>query len=37
MGKTQDSLENSESKWSFSQNTLNLILFDWDPFWTQSF
>ena len=37
MGKIQDSLENSESKGSFSQNTLKSILFDWDLFWPQSF
>ena len=29
-GKIQDSLENSESKKSFSQDTLRSILFDWD-------
>ena len=33
MGKIQDSLENSESKDIFSQNTLKSILFDWDIFW----
>ena len=32
MGKIQDSLENNESKWSFSQNTLKSIFFDLDIF-----
>ena len=36
-GKIQDSLENSKSKGSFSQNTLKSILFDWNLFWRQSF
>ena len=31
MGKTENSLENSESKGS-SQNTLKSFLFDWDLF-----
>ena len=30
--KTQDSLENSKSKGSFSQKTLKSFLFDWEIF-----
>ena len=36
-GKIQHSLENSELKGIFSQNTLKSILFDWEFFWPQSF
>ena len=37
IGKTKDSLENSESKGSISQNTLMSFLFDCDLSWPQSF